>query len=71
MRQLAQIGPTFDALGRSYDSLELDALFIEDESSSNGIENFGMTTTTPHMENLQNMEDESTITRIVELLKNG
>ena len=68
-------GTSADILGRSYDSNQLDALFdtnSEFDPTGNGrIENMGMTATTPNINKLQNLENESTVHRIVELLKNG
>lgn len=61
-----------DVLSRSYDSDQLNALFADEEDlRNNRLENLGMTQTTPPMENMQAIEDETTIQRIFELVKNG
>mmetsp|Transcript_5663 Transcript_5663/g.7580 ORF Transcript_5663/g.7580 Transcript_5663/m.7580 type:complete len:190 (+) Transcript_5663:1206-1775(+) len=63
-----------DLLGRSYGTDQIDALFLEVEGGTHGnntLENLGMTPTTPQIETLQSIENESTLYRIVELIKNG
>ena len=72
--QMRRSSTNRDVLGQSYDTDQLDALF-ESEADFDGsgrVENIGMTPTTPNIERLQNeLENESTLRRIVELLKNG
>ena len=51
-----------DVLSRSYDSDQLNALFADEEDlRNNRLENLGMTQTTPPMDNIQAIEDETTV----------